>query len=105
VGDRLAGPAEEGPEAIALNGDRARCARAAIALLSPRQRLVIVLRFGLGPQGAEPAPLADVARVVGVSRERVRQIENQALTAIRDELRRTGWKPPRSEKARRWSRG
>jgi RNA polymerase sigma factor (sigma-70 family) len=95
VGDRLARPAEEGPEAIVLNVDRARCARAALAVLSPRQRLVIALRYGLGADGAEPASLTDVARVVGLSRERVRQIENQALSAIRAELADTGWKPNR----------
>jgi RNA polymerase sigma factor (sigma-70 family) len=95
VGDRLARPAEEGPEAIVLNVDRARCARAALAVLSPRQRLVIALRFGLGTDGAEPASLTEVARAIGLSRERVRQIENQALAAIRCELATTGWKPTR----------
>ena len=86
IGDRLARPAEEGPEAIVLHGDRARCARAALKVLSPRQRLVLALRFGLGAAGAEPASLTDVAHAMGLSRERVRQIEGQALEAIRDEL-------------------
>jgi RNA polymerase primary sigma factor len=95
VGERLARPSEEGPEAIALNIDRARCTRAALAVLSPRQRLIVALRYGLGADGAEPASLTDVARVVGLSRERVRQIENQALQAIRDELATSGWKPLR----------
>jgi RNA polymerase sigma factor (sigma-70 family) len=105
VGDRLARPAEEGPEAVALDVDRTRCALAALAALSPRQRLVIALRFGLETDGAEPATLADVARVVGVSRERVRQIEIQALTAIRDKLRKAGWKLASGCDARRRSRG
>jgi RNA polymerase sigma factor (sigma-70 family) len=96
VGDRLAGPAEESPEAIVLNVDRARCARAAFVVLSPRQRLVIALRFGLGADGAEPASLTDVARAIGLSRERVRQIENQALAAIRAELATAGWKAKRA---------
>jgi RNA polymerase sigma factor (sigma-70 family) len=91
VGDRLARPAEEGPEAVALDGDRARCARAALKVLSPRQRLVIALRFGLGTDGAEAASLTDVARTMGLSRERVRQIEGQALTAVRGELATIGW--------------
>jgi len=95
VGDRLARPAEEGPEAIALHGDRARCARAALKVLSPRQRLVLALRFGLGADGAEPASLTDVARAMGLSRERVRQIEGQALAAIRGELGMDGSKAGR----------
>jgi RNA polymerase primary sigma factor len=91
VGDRLARPAEEGPDAIALDGDRARCARAALKVLSSRQRLVIALRFGLGPDGAEPASLTEVARAIGLSRERVRQIEGEALRAVRSELAMVGW--------------
>jgi RNA polymerase sigma factor (sigma-70 family) len=95
VGDRLARPAEEGPEAFVLDGDRTRCARAALAILSPRQRLVIALRFGVGGNGAEPASLTDVGRVMGLSRERVRQIELEALKAVRLELEEAGWKPTR----------
>jgi len=95
VGDRLARPAEEGPEAVVLDGDRARGARAALAVLSPRQRRVIVLRFGLGEDGVEPASLTDVGRMLGVSRERVRQIEGEALTAVRRRLAAAGRKPRR----------
>lgn len=86
IGDRLARPAEEGPEALVLHGDRARCARTALRVLSPRQRLVLALRFGLAADGAEAASLTDVARAMGLSRERVRQIEVQALAEIRAEL-------------------
>jgi len=95
VEDRLARPAEEGPEAIVLDGDRARCARAALEGLSDRQRLVVSLRFGFGSTDAEPASLADVARALGLSRERVRQIESNALKAVRHELAAAGWKPTR----------
>ncbi len=86
VGDRLARPTEEGPEAVVLDSERARCARTAMAVLSPRQRIVISLRFGVGGDGAEPASLTDVGRVMGLSRERVRQIELEALAAVRHEL-------------------
>lgn len=88
VGDRLARPAEEGPEAVVLDSERARCARIAMAVLSPRQRIVLSLRFGVGADGAEPASLTDVGRVMGISRERVRQIEQEALAAVRDELQK-----------------
>ena len=83
IGDRLARPEEESPEAVVLDNDRARRVRTAMSILSPRQRLVITLRFGLGEDGAEPASLCDVARVMGLSRERMRQIEAEALTAVR----------------------
>jgi RNA polymerase nonessential primary-like sigma factor len=100
VEDRLARPAEEGPEALVLDRDLARCARAALARLSDRQRLVVTLRFGFGPEGDEPASLADVARTLGLSRERVRQIELTALKAVRRELTAAGWKPTHSPAGR-----
>lgn len=97
IGERLAGPAEEGPEAVVLDRDRARRARTALSVLSPRQRLVIRLRFGVGEDGAEPASLTEIARMIGLSRERVRQIEGEALAAVRHELERSGGKPGAGE--------
>jgi RNA polymerase primary sigma factor len=95
VEDRLARPAEEGPESIALHGDRARRARAAMSTLSERQRLVVTLRFGFGSDGEEPASLSDVARMIGLSRERVRQIEAEALLEVRRKLAEAELRPTR----------
>ena len=95
VGDRLARPTEEGPEAVVLDSDRARRARTAMAVLSRRQRIVLSLRFGVGGDGSEPASLSDVGRVMGISRERVRQIEAEALEAIRRKLASAGRRPAR----------
>jgi len=92
IGDRLARPAEEGPEAAVLEGDRERCARAAMVVLSPRQRLIIALRFGVAGDGAEPASLTEVASIIGLSRERVRQIEVEALALVRRQLAASGWR-------------
>jgi RNA polymerase nonessential primary-like sigma factor len=52
-----------------------------LATLNPRQREVIERRFGLNDHGAQS--LAEVAEVLGVSRERVRQIEVDALQRMR----------------------
>ena len=49
----------------------------ALELLSERERRVICLRFGLA--GEEPHTLAQVAQMLGVSVERVRQIQVRAL--------------------------
>jgi RNA polymerase sigma factor (sigma-70 family) len=97
VEDRLARPAEEGPESIALHGDRARRARAALSCLTERQKLVVTLRFGFGSDGEEPASLSDVARMIGLSRERVRQIEAEALREVRRKLAEAEQPPARRE--------
>jgi RNA polymerase primary sigma factor len=49
----------------------------ALAGLDEREQTVIVLRFGL--HGLEPKTLAEIGRRFGVSRERVRQLETEAL--------------------------
>ncbi len=49
--------------------------------LKPRERDVIELRFGLGPE--EPRTLEEVGRRLKLSRERVRQIEERAKQKLR----------------------
>lgn len=52
-----------------------------IALLTPRDQLLMRLRFGLEDDGKEHT-LAEIAERTGVSRERVRQIINVSLQRI-----------------------
>ncbi len=52
----------------------------ALAMLAERERRVLELRFGLN--GESPRTLDEVGRVFGVTRERVRQIENHALKKL-----------------------
>ncbi|WP_373090947.1 RNA polymerase sigma factor RpoS [Zhongshania sp.] len=49
--------------------------------LSSKQREVVVRRFGL--RGHEPATLEEVGREIGLTRERVRQIQVEALKSMR----------------------
>jgi RNA polymerase primary sigma factor len=49
----------------------------AVLNLPERERDVVQLRFGLG--GEEPTPLRETGRRLGISAERVRQIEEEAL--------------------------
>ena len=51
-----------------------------LAALNPRQRIVIERRFGL--EGQPLQSLAEIARELGVSRERVRQIEVRAFEKL-----------------------
>ncbi|HKC74500.1 MAG TPA: sigma-70 family RNA polymerase sigma factor, partial [Chloroflexota bacterium] len=49
--------------------------------LTPRERLVLQLRFGLG--NGHVYPLEKIGEKMGITRERVRQIETQALHKLR----------------------
>ena len=66
-----------------LTAERARASELMIALgkLQPRQRRVVVERFGL--DGVAPRTLEEVGTNLGITRERVRQLEARALRELR----------------------
>ena len=53
-----------------------------LAQLSPRERAIIVRHFGLG-EPSQPQTLDQLSRNLGISRERVRQIEQRAMEKLR----------------------
>ncbi len=55
----------------------------ALGKLPEREREVVKLRFGMG--GDEPTPLRETGRRLGISPERVRQIEAHALKSLSNE--------------------
>ncbi|CAN5272667.1 N/A [soil metagenome] len=63
--------------------DRARSSELldALAKLQPRQRRVVIERFGL--DGVRPRTLEEVGSNLGITRERVRQLEARALRELR----------------------
>jgi len=50
--------------------------------LSQRERKIITLRFGLS--GYSPLTLEEIGKILGITRERVRQIQNKAIIRMRD---------------------
>jgi RNA polymerase primary sigma factor len=63
--------------AVSLRREHIDCA---LAALPERERRVIELRFGL--HGGQPRTLDEVGRTLGVTRERIRQIENTTLKTL-----------------------
>ncbi len=59
---------------------RSDAVRRAVAKLPDRMRDVISLRFGLG--GGDPTSLEQIGKELGITRERVRQIEADALRRL-----------------------
>ncbi len=60
----------------------------ALALLTPREKAVITLRYGIGD--GHSRTLLEVGKELGISRERVRQLEVVALMKLRGNSSNTG---------------
>lgn len=82
LGDVLADTESASPEDLATTQTlKDEVQRVLESVLTPRERLVLQLRFGLG--NGQAHPLEQVGRELGITRERVRQIEAGALAKLR----------------------
>ena len=77
------------PEESLLEGDIRNHVDEWLGQLTEKQRIVIERRFGL--HGYEVSTLEEVARDLGVTRERVRQIQIDALRRLQKVLREQGY--------------
>ena len=79
IGD-LVGATQEGVEEEVVLSLTETTLHAAVDSLPDREASVLRLRYGLA--GAEPKSLEEIGRTLGLTRERVRQIESQALQRL-----------------------
>ncbi len=82
-GDLFADPNAEDPAEEAADALRRSSVRDAVRRLPERERRVLELRFGFD---GESTSLEQIGRELGMSRERVRQVERDALARLKDEL-------------------
>jgi RNA polymerase primary sigma factor len=80
LGELIADEGDDGPTADLELSLREDLLGRALAELPERERIVLESRYGLGDQ--QPETLQEVGRKLGVTRERVRQIERQALDRL-----------------------
>ena len=85
VGDRLSATADPNPEQNLERLELLSAIAAAIDTLDERAKLVMRLRFGLAD--GEVYTLKQIGDRLGVSRERIRQIQNQSLETIKHPAR------------------
>lgn len=84
TGELLPDQTTPSPESEASDLEMREAIREVVDAQPPRTATVLRLRYGL--DGAGPLSLEEVAGRLGLSRERVRQIERRALWHLRREL-------------------
>jgi RNA polymerase primary sigma factor len=80
-GDLIEDTKTDRPELTTAETMRHRELSRALDTLNPRMRRVLALRFGL--DGQRPQTLEEVGSGLGITRERVRQLESRALRELR----------------------
>lgn len=84
LGEMVMDERQKAPDDEMLDHDILRHAMELLGDLEEREAMVLKLRFGLG--GAEPKTLKEIGAELGLTRERVRQIETEALRRLADGL-------------------
>ena len=88
IADAIADERTEAPDLRLEHAEIEQHVAEWVARLSDKQRLVIERRYGLN--GRDVATLETLARDLGITRERVRQIQIEALGQLRRQLAREG---------------
>jgi RNA polymerase primary sigma factor len=70
------------PDEKLLNKDLLMRLEHLLSVIDEREATILKLRYGLGPDNTEPMTLKEIGKVVGLTRERVRQIEREALRKL-----------------------
>jgi RNA polymerase primary sigma factor len=85
LGDFLEDKSAGSPNDSLLTQDLTTQVERALAMLSPKEKEILRLRFGIGEEGEHT--LEEVGKRFAVTRERIRQIEAKALRKLRHPLR------------------
>ena len=81
--ERFAAPEDKATDAATMAKSRTDDIEAALATLAPRDAKVLRLYFGL--DDGRSRTLEEIGRMMGVTRERIRQLRDRALRQLREE--------------------
>ncbi|MFT4050227.1 MAG: sigma-70 family RNA polymerase sigma factor [Solirubrobacterales bacterium] len=81
IGDVVENGSDQAPEEIVAERLLSEDIDVVLSQLNDRERRVVELRYGL--TGEEPLTLVEIGKFIGVTRERVRQIELAAIEKLR----------------------
>ena len=70
------------PDEQILNADLLATMTGLLSVLDDREATILRLRYGLGDGQLDPMTLKEIGKIVGLTRERVRQIERATLKKL-----------------------
>lgn len=86
--DLISDDGKGNPHDVFLKNENQNSIKKSMADLNDRDRQVLIMRYGLDDN--EPKTLGEVADILSLSRERVRQIEERAVNTLRKEAYKAG---------------
>lgn len=84
LSDLISGDHYQAPFENAFYRSLQRILDDSMTILSKRERLIVRLRYGIGGEG--PLTLEEIGRMLGITRERVRQIQMKSIEKLKDVL-------------------
>jgi len=84
LGEMLPDETSRSPDEELQNTDSLAHVKRLLETMDPREATVLKMRFGLNDQ--QPHTLKEIGESLGLTRERIRQIENEALLKLSDSL-------------------
>jgi RNA polymerase primary sigma factor len=85
MGDLIADSDAENPYQNMVKEANTQIVEAVLATLSTKEAEILRMRFGIGAD--KPMTLEEVGQHYGVTRERIRQVENKAIRKLRNPMR------------------
>ena len=80
IGDMVPDERNKGPEDELLDNDNLKHVYGLLEHMDPRETTILKMRYGL--DDGEPRTLKEIGEILGLTRERVRQIESEALERL-----------------------
>jgi RNA polymerase primary sigma factor len=83
ISEMVGDDSEQAPDQSLMDASNSPIVQALLKRLEPRERRILELRYGLDGHQGPPRTFKEIGKIVGLTRERVRQLEKKALASLK----------------------